>query len=110
MRAIVGCNLEKNKINLVNHKIKLEKGEKLASKGTTEKSHSRKLQDVPIPNSDWLTIREGAAYVRMGYARFNEEVNRGGLPLYYAPGSKRRRVRKQDLDKWIESNGRRPST
>lgn len=90
--------------------MELEKGEKLTSKEETEKSHSRKLQDVPIPNSDWLTVREGAAYVRMGYARFNEAVKSEEIPIYFVPASdsstgnsrsKRRRVHKHDLDDWM---------
>lgn len=74
-----------------------------------ESKKSYSIQDVKIPDGEWLTMIEGAAYTRTGYARFVEACNRNEFPNYNKPGEGkklRRLVRKADLDAWVFAYGR----
>lgn len=52
--------------------------------------------------SPWLTVPEGAAYVRMGRTEFTAKVNRGEIPSYQR--SKRARfVDSRELDMLMRS-------
>lgn len=64
-----------------------------------------KTAEVRIPEGDWLTLREGAAYARMSYQNFTQAVRRGEIPSYVPPGYTRtKRVSKKDIDDWIRSH------
>ncbi len=63
-----------------------------------------KTSEIRIPEGEWLTLKEGAAYARMSYPNFTQAVKRGELPAYLLPGHTRtKRVKKSDLDSWLGS-------
>lgn len=65
------------------------------------------MEDVAIPaNTPWLTLKQAAAYAQTSYPRLTEAVKKGEIPASRVPGSTLRgaRVKKPDLDEWIESN------
>lgn len=70
----------------------------------TKKKYSYSIKGVRIPEGEWLTMLQAAAYVGMSYARFVTKANRGEIPSYRVPGQKRRRFRKKDLNDWMGSN------
>jgi excisionase family DNA binding protein len=49
---------------------------------------------------DWLTVEEGAAYVKVPKRTFLDWIRKGTIKAYTLSGTKRRvyRVRKQDID------------
>lgn len=56
---------------------------------------------MKIPEGEWLTLLEGAAYARINYATFTHLVKEGGMPSYKEPGKHRRKVRKTDIDTYL---------
>ncbi|CAN5868102.1 hypothetical protein BH18ACT11_BH18ACT11_25050 [soil metagenome] len=71
---------------------------------TGEERGQMKTSEVRIPEGEWLTLREGAAYARMSYQNFTQAVKKGEIPGYVPPGYTRtKRVKKADVDTWIES-------
>jgi hypothetical protein len=64
------------------------------------KKYSYSIRGVKIPEGEWLTLLEGAAYARINYARFTVLVGSGEIPSYVEPGKTRKRVRKSDIDTW----------
>lgn len=63
-----------------------------------------KTSEVRIPEGEWLTLKEGAAYARMSYQNFTQAVKRGEIPSFIPPGYTRtKRVRKTDIDVWMSS-------
>ena len=70
------------------------------------------IKEVEIPNTPWLTLKQGAAYAGVGYARFVEAVNRRELRVYTVPGTETRKypsrkVKKDEIDHWYEHGPRR---
>ncbi len=66
-----------------------------------------KMSDVKIPeNTEWLTLKQGAAYAQVSYPRFTEAVKFGELPASRVPGYTNRgaRVRRRDIDTWLEES------
>lgn len=62
--------------------------------------------EVCVPEGEWLTMAEGAAYARMSYPNFTAAVKRGELPSYVPPGYTRtKRLKKKDIDAWMQSGG-----
>lgn len=64
-----------------------------------------RMGDVRIPeNTEWLTLKQGAAYAQVSYPRFTAAVKEGELPCGKVPYSTRRgaRVKKRHIDEWLE--------
>lgn len=64
------------------------------------------MEDVKIPeNTEWLTLKRGAAYAQVSYSRLTAAVKEGELPCGKVPCSINRgaRVRKRHIDEWLES-------
>lgn len=69
---------------------------------------SQSIKNIKVPESEWLTLIEGAAYTRTGYSRFVQAANRSEFPTYVKPGGSKKKgrlVRKRDLDVWVMSGG-----
>ena len=73
---------------------------------TRKGAKSYSIKNVHVPDGEWLTLLEGAAYARVAYAPFTKSAKAGELPTYHVPGSKNsKRVRKSDIDKWLMGVG-----
>ena len=63
-----------------------------------------RMDNVAIPeNAEWLTLKQGAVYAQVSYARFTTAVKEGLLPCGKVPYAKSRgtRVKKGDIDEWL---------
>ena len=71
----------------------------------TGRKYSYSIKGVEIPDTEWLTLLQGAAYANMSYHRFTAMVKTGAMRSYEKqPGSKRRVVSKTDIDHYRRSH------
>ncbi len=64
---------------------------------------------MQLSNCDrWLSIREAASYLNMSVSFIRKQVRFQHIP-FARVGCKALRFRKEELDRWLASNGRRVS-
>src|ERR1043166_6989489 len=59
---------------------------------------------APATEPDWLTLGQAAKYLGVPQSTIREWSDQGRVPAFYTPGG-RRRYRRADLDKFLESSG-----
>lgn len=69
---------------------------------TAKGNKSYSTKNVPIPEGEWLTLLEAAAYARVSYVRMTKAAKNRELPVYGVPEARNsRRLRKSDVDRWL---------
>ena len=53
---------------------------------------------------DWMTIKDAAQYLKVSVGFLRKAVRQKSVPFARA-GSKALRFRREDLDRWLKSNG-----
>ena len=53
-----------------------------------------------------MTVMEAAAYLKVSRATLFNYMKRGILPWYSVPGGRGRRLKREDLDKLLQSGNR----
>jgi len=53
-------------------------------------------------NSPWLTVQEAAERMRLKSKTLRNYISRGLVPVYRNPHTGTVRIRKDEIDKWLE--------
>jgi len=52
-------------------------------------------------SKEWISVKDAAEHIGMDYKAFRDLVKKGAVPAHLAPGAKRFRIYRKELDEWL---------